>query len=87
MAIHETVIRSRIDPGIKKKANHVLGRMGLSMSDAIRLFLYQVAAERALPFFIEAPNARTVAAMRSADKGEGLRKITLEQLKKEWDEA
>ena len=87
MAVHEAVIRSRIDPGIKKKANHVLGSMGLSMSDAIRLFLYQVVAERALPFIIKAPNARTVAAMRSADKGVGLRKITLGQLKKEWDEA
>jgi len=87
MAGHETVIRSRIEPGIKKKAIHVLGSMGLSMSDAIRLFLYQVVAERALPFIIKAPNARTAAAMRAADRGEGLRKITLDQIKKEWEEA
>ena len=87
MATHEAVIRSRIDPDLKKKANRVLEKMGLNLSDAIRIFLYQVVAERALPFIIKAPSAKTAAAMRSADRGEGLRKITLDQLKKEWDEA
>jgi len=34
----DSVIRSRIDPKIKDEATLVLRSMGLSMSDAIRLF-------------------------------------------------
>ena len=35
--MNDSVIRSRIDPAIKEEASHLLRKMGLSMSDAIRL--------------------------------------------------
>ncbi len=80
MATNETTIRSRIDPVIKRKAERVLKSMGLSMSEAIRLFLHQVVIEKALPLAVKAPNARTVAAMKAVDKDEGLSKVTIDQL-------
>jgi DNA-damage-inducible protein J len=43
--------------------------MGLSVSDAVRVLLTCVAAEKALPFEVKAPNAVTAAAMREARKG------------------
>ena len=46
----ETVIRSRIDSSIKLEAQALLERLGLTMSDAIRLFLHQVVIEKGLPF-------------------------------------
>jgi DNA-damage-inducible protein J len=85
MAISQTIIRSRIDPTIKNKAEKVLGSMGLTMSDAIRIFLHQVVIRKALPFPVQAPNAKTTAAMKAAAKGKGLRKVTLDQLRKEWN--
>jgi addiction module RelB/DinJ family antitoxin len=46
----ETIIRSRIDATLKMEAQSLLEGMGLSMSEAIRLFLHQVVAEKGLPF-------------------------------------
>ncbi|MDQ2693965.1 MAG: type II toxin-antitoxin system RelB/DinJ family antitoxin [Pseudomonadota bacterium] len=82
----DPVIRSRIDPVLKAEANRILRSMGLTMSDAIRLFLHQVVSEKGLPFPVKAPNAETVAAMEAADRGE-YSPTTLEQLAKDWDET
>jgi len=46
-------VRARIDGQVKEKAAKVLADMGLSVSDAIRLLLVRVAAEKALPFEIK----------------------------------
>ena len=60
-------IRSRVEPELKDEAQAVLGRVGLNISDAIRLFLRQVVATRGLPFEVrEYPNAVTQAAMLEA---------------------
>lgn len=47
----------------------MLAEMGLSVSDAIRMMLVRVAAEKALPFEARVPNAETVAAMQEARSG------------------
>jgi DNA-damage-inducible protein J len=67
----DTVVRARVDSQVKKKAAKVLGDLGLSVSDAIRLLLVRVAAENALPFEIETPNAETRAAMAELEQGAG----------------
>ena len=59
-----TDVRSRIEPEIKDRASSVLAECGLTLSDAIRLFLRQVVAQNGLPFEIRMPNADTIAAMR-----------------------
>jgi DNA-damage-inducible protein J len=62
-----TEIRSRIEPELKDEAQAVLGRVGLNISDAIRLFLRQVVVARGLPFDVrDIPNATTQAAMLEA---------------------
>jgi DNA-damage-inducible protein J len=68
MAANE-VVRARVDTVIKKEATAVLSSMGLSVSDAIRLMLVRVAADKALPFDLRAPNAETQAAMRDIQDG------------------
>ena len=65
-----TVVRARIDAATKSEAAAVLAAMGLSLSDAFRLLLRRVAAEKALPFEPLGPNAETVEAMRAARRGE-----------------
>ena len=52
-------VRCRIDPKTKEQASEVIEAMGLSVSDAIRLFLKRVAADGAIPFELRAPNAKT----------------------------
>jgi DNA-damage-inducible protein J len=67
----DTVVRARIDGQVKEKAAEVLADMGLSVSDAIRLLLIRVAADRALPFEVNVPNAETCAAMTELERGSG----------------
>ena len=64
------VVRARIDEATKSEAAAVLAAMGLSLSDAFRLMLKRVAADKALPFEPLVPNAETVEAMKAARRGE-----------------
>jgi DNA-damage-inducible protein J len=65
----DAIVRARIDGQVKAKAAKVLADMGLSVSDAIRLLLVRVAAEKALPFEIKVPSAETRAAMAELEQG------------------
>jgi DNA-damage-inducible protein J len=67
----DAVVRARIDGRTKKKATKVLSDMGLSVSDAIRLMLVRVAADKALPFEVNAPNAESLKAIAELERGEG----------------
>lgn len=63
------VIRARIDEQTKAQASAVLASMGLTVSDAFRMLLTRVAAEKALPFDPLVPNPQTIAAMEEARAG------------------
>ncbi len=63
-----TMIHVRIDEKIKKEAVETLEDMGLSMSDAVRVFLKRVVADKQLPFELKAPNSTTRRAMIEADE-------------------
>jgi DNA-damage-inducible protein J len=65
-----SVVRARIDGRVKDQASAVLKSMGLTVSDAFRLLLVRVAAEKTLPFEIRTPNAKTISAMKAARRGE-----------------
>jgi DNA-damage-inducible protein J len=65
-----SVVRARIDEHTKKEAAAVLKSAGLTVSDAFRMLLVRVAAEKRLPFEPLAPNAETVEAMKAARRGE-----------------
>jgi len=67
------MVHIRVDEKVKEKAAKTLAAMGMSVSDAVRILLVRVAAEKALPFDVKVPNATTVKAMRAADRGEGKR--------------
>ena len=64
-----TVVRTRIDEASKTEAAAVLATMGLSVSDAFRMLLKRVAADKALPFEPLTSNAETIEAMREARRG------------------
>lgn len=76
----DAVIRARIESGVKDRANRVFQSMGMTASDGIRMFLTHVAAEGALPFAADTPNAATRAAMRELDEGGGKAFNTLGEL-------
>ncbi len=67
------MVHVRVDEKTKNQAAKTLAAMGMSVSDAVRIMLIRVAAENALPFEVRVPNAVSVKAMRSADRGQGKR--------------
>ncbi len=65
----DSVVRARIDGKLKEEAATVLASVGLTVSDAFRLMMVRIAADKALPFEPLIPNSETVAAMRAARNG------------------
>jgi len=61
-----TMLHVRVDEDTKERASAALEAMGLSVSEAVRVFLHRVAAEQAIPFPVKVPNAVTRAAMEEA---------------------
>jgi DNA-damage-inducible protein J len=61
------MVHVRVDERLKAQAAETLAAMGLSVSDAVRVFLTRVVAEQQLPFPLQVPNAETRAAMVEAD--------------------
>jgi DNA-damage-inducible protein J len=61
-----TMIHVRVDEDIKAKATETLAAMGLTASDAVRVFLTRVVVEQQLPFALKVPNTETRAAMAEA---------------------
>lgn len=76
----DSVVRARIDAATKEEATEALAAMGLSVSDAIRLLLTRIAAEKAFPFPVQVPNATTRAAMTELASGKGKRLASPEAL-------
>jgi DNA-damage-inducible protein J len=62
------MVHVRVDEQIKTQAAETLAAMGLSVSDAVRVLLTRIAAEKELPFTLRVPNAETLAAMKEADE-------------------
>ena len=61
-----TMIHVRVNEDLKKDATQALEAMGLSVSDAVRVFLTRIAADQAFPFALHVPNAETQQAMMEA---------------------
>ena len=78
-----TMVHVRVDEKVKEDAAATLAAMGMSVSDAVRMLLVRVAAEKALPFEVRVPNAATVKAMQAADQRKGKRLKSADALYKE----
>lgn len=68
MAGHTAMLHVRIDEDTKAQATEALDAMGLSVSDAVRLFLRRVVVDQQFPLELKVPNAETRAAMAEADE-------------------
>ena len=61
-----SMLHIRVDDEVKTQATEALAAMGLSMSDAVRIFLKRVVNDQAFPLELKVPNAETRAAMDEA---------------------
>ena len=82
-----TMVHVRVDEHIKTQATETLASMGLTVSDAIRVFLTRIVAEQQLPFALKAPNADTRAAMKEARAMSKARFATADELIHDLEES
>lgn len=66
------MVRARIEPRLKERAEGMLDAMGLSVATAITLLYRQIIRCRALPFELHVPNAPTRRSMQAARLGRGV---------------
>ena len=57
----------RTDPAVKIQAEAIYRSFGITLTDAVNIFLRKSIMEGGLPFDMRQPNADTIAAMKEAD--------------------
>lgn len=70
MATANDVVRARIPKDVKEEASAILEAQGLTVSDAVRMMMVRIVAEKALPFDPLNPNDETIEAIKAARRGE-----------------
>ncbi|MFC1781116.1 type II toxin-antitoxin system RelB/DinJ family antitoxin [Planctomycetota bacterium] len=74
--MNATTIQVRLDKQTKSQAQNVFRMLDISMSEAIKLFLRQVALQRGIPFEIKIPNALTDKTLRESEEGIDLNRVS-----------
>lgn len=69
-------IQARIDPKVKNKAQKILNKLHISMSEAISIFLTQVSLNNGIPFEVKIPNKVTEETLLKSEKGEELHEVS-----------
>lgn len=81
------IVHSRIEPEIKEKAESILHQLGVTPTEAIRIFYTQIALQRGLPFSVSIPNEETVEALKDSRSGRNLERFeSIEDLAKSWED-
>jgi DNA-damage-inducible protein J len=81
------LIHARIEPQIKQEAEGVLKKLGLTPTEAIRIFYRQISLRGGLPFPVEIPNELTSSTLEKSRSGQDLQEFkSLEALFKSWEQ-
>ncbi len=79
----------RVEPTVKQRAEETLNDLGLSITEAINVFLNQVILNDGIPFEIKKPkfNKETIATMEDTKNGKNLSKTfdSVDEMFKELD--
>lgn len=62
-------IQARIPDEVQEVASAVIKSTGLTVSDAVRMFMTRIARDKALPLDLFQPNPETLQAIEDAEMG------------------
>ena len=82
MVVEKSRTNVYLDTNLKAQAKEIYKHYGLSLSEAVNMFLAQSVFNRGLPFEIKIPNDMTLEAMKDVETGENYEDVTLENLDK-----
>ncbi len=72
----------KLDTNVKHEAQEILSTLGLTLGEAVNLFLNQVRLRKGIPFDIEIPNAETQKIFREVRKGKNVDDFSFDELKR-----
>ena len=82
----DAVIHARIEPQIKRQAEGVLHELGLSPTEAIRIFYRLISLRRGLPFAVAVPNECTATTLAKSRRGEDVQEFeSLDAMFENWE--
>lgn len=79
-------IQARIEPELKRSAEAIFNKIGISSGEAIRMFYSQVQLRGGIPFDVRIPNADTLKAMEELDSGKGERFSSVDDVFESWEQ-
>ena len=81
------VVHARLEPQIKKRAEVIFAKLGMSPTEAIRLFYAQVSLHKGLPFSVKIPNKLTQKVLKESGQGKNVEEFdSLDAMYDSWEE-
>lgn len=79
------IIQARVEPDTKSKAERILRQLGMTPTEAIRVFYTQICLRGGLPFPVEIPNQLTTDTLSKSQRGEDVEEFSsLEEMFETW---
>jgi DNA-damage-inducible protein J len=80
-----SVVHARIEPQTKERVEEILRNLGLTPTEAIRIFYKQISLRGGLPFSVAIPNKLTVSTLEKSRRGEDVQDFeSLEAMFDSW---
>jgi DNA-damage-inducible protein J len=80
------VVHARIDPATKAATEKVLDSLGMTPTEAIRLFYRQIAIRKSFPLELHVPNKLTASVLSKSDKNQAIETFeTAAELYASWE--
>jgi len=84
--IKSATIHARINPDTKAKAETILHQLGMTPTEAIRLFYAQITLQNGLPFAVTIPNDLTAATLTKSYRDEEVEEFdSLDDMFESWE--
>lgn len=80
------IVHARIEPQTKREAEGVLRKLGMTPTEAIRVFYTQISLHGGLPFPVQVPNRVTASTLKKSRRGEGVEEFSgLDEMFESWE--
>ena len=85
MVMKTSAVHARIEPQTKEKAEEILRSLGLTPTEAIRIFYKQISLRGGLPFLVAIPNKITASTLEKSLRGVDVQEFeSLEAMFSSW---
>jgi DNA-damage-inducible protein J len=72
----------KLDPAVKREAQKIFATLGLTLGEAVNLFLNQVRLSKGIPFDIKIPNESSQKIFTEIRKGKNVDNFSTDELKR-----